>query len=379
MSDYEREILLCVSGLSPQIITETVYAMAVQGTGGERIVPDEIHVVTTTTGRDLIREKLLAPENGHLLALRRDYALGARAALPENNIHLITDADGEPLDDIRNDDDNTAVANLLTRLIQQFTQDSATRLHVSIAGGRKTMGFYAGYALSLYGRAWDRLSHVLVNKPFESREFYYPQPQPQDINVGTKAAPEWANTRDARISLGYIPVVRMRDGLGEAVLHGTLDFSDAVDRAQQMFEPPRLLIDLDYRKVYVQGMECHLSPREFLWLYWMARRVQDGNPDFDVTDPDIKDGVKAALDYLEGTGDSDLQRSWKVRWFNANNGELRVDKFANIRTRINDAVKGLNLSSEVEKRYLIQSDGKNRNKHYWLHLEPEQVEIKGTP
>jgi CRISPR-associated protein (TIGR02584 family) len=35
---------------------------------------------------------------------------------------------------------------------------------MSIAGGRKTMGFYAGYALSLYGRAQDRMSHVLVEE-----------------------------------------------------------------------------------------------------------------------------------------------------------------------------------------------------------------------
>jgi CRISPR-associated protein (TIGR02584 family) len=49
-------------------------------------------------------------------------------------------------------------------------------LHVSIAGGRKSMGFFAGYAFSLFGRTQDRLSHVLVNDPFESfPDFYFPQ------------------------------------------------------------------------------------------------------------------------------------------------------------------------------------------------------------
>ena len=32
-------------------------------------------------------------------------------------------------------------------------------MHVSIAGGRKTRGFLAGYTLSLLGRPQDRLSH----------------------------------------------------------------------------------------------------------------------------------------------------------------------------------------------------------------------------
>ena len=52
-------------------------------------------------------------------------------------------------------------------------------LHVSIAGGRKTMGFYVGYALSLFARDQDRLSHVLVPPSLESRQdFFYPPPPP---------------------------------------------------------------------------------------------------------------------------------------------------------------------------------------------------------
>ena len=45
------------------------------------------------------------------------------------------------------------------------------------------MGFYLGYALSLYSRAQDRLSHVLVNSPFESHsEFFYPTPESRVIH-----------------------------------------------------------------------------------------------------------------------------------------------------------------------------------------------------
>lgn len=37
------------------------------------------------------------------------------------------------------------------------------------------MGYYLGYALSLYGRAQDRLSHVLVTERYESlRDFFIP-------------------------------------------------------------------------------------------------------------------------------------------------------------------------------------------------------------
>lgn len=371
MSQYDREVLLCVSGLSPQIITETVYAMAVSGAGGERIVPDEVHVVTTTVGRDRIRQKLLQAPTGHLLALRRDYGLGDKAALPDENIHVITGADGEPLDDIRNDDDNTAVADLLTRLIQQLTRDERTRLHVSIAGGRKTMGFYAGYALSLYGRAWDRLSHVLVNAPFESGDFFYPPPEPRELNVGSEQEPRWVNTSDARISLGYIPVVRMRDGLGEAVLKGALSFGDAVERAQQLFEPPRVVIYRDDMKVWLQGSELPLTEREFYWFYLLAKRAKNGDR-VSASDKGLKDEMSSLVFAVSGRDVDEFQ------WFDKD-GDLDKNNFATIRTTVNKKIKGLNFSKAVMSRYLIQSDGKNLNKLYWLQLGPEDVEIRRTP
>jgi CRISPR-associated protein (TIGR02584 family) len=61
--------------------------------------------------------------------------------------------------------------------VRELTADPDCAIHASIAGGRKTMGFYLGYALSLFGRPQDRLSHVLVSSPFESNQnFFYPLP-----------------------------------------------------------------------------------------------------------------------------------------------------------------------------------------------------------
>ena len=47
---YPRRILLAVTGLSPQIVTETLHALAV---GGEQpFVPTEIHLITTAEGAE---------------------------------------------------------------------------------------------------------------------------------------------------------------------------------------------------------------------------------------------------------------------------------------------------------------------------------------
>ncbi len=43
-----RRILLAVTGLSPQIVTETLYALAV--TADPPWLPTEVHVITTVTG-----------------------------------------------------------------------------------------------------------------------------------------------------------------------------------------------------------------------------------------------------------------------------------------------------------------------------------------
>lgn len=49
----------------------------------------------------------------------------------------------------------------------EFASDD-TAIHLSLAGGRKTMSYYAGQAMNLVARPQDRLSHVILSdKRFE--------------------------------------------------------------------------------------------------------------------------------------------------------------------------------------------------------------------
>lgn len=54
---YARRILLAVTGLSPQLVTETPYAVAVAGEKSFR--PSEIHLITTAEGAERARLTLL--------------------------------------------------------------------------------------------------------------------------------------------------------------------------------------------------------------------------------------------------------------------------------------------------------------------------------
>ncbi len=178
-STISRRILLVVTGLTPQVVTETLYALAHRKP--TPWLPDEVHLITTATGGENARLNLLIGM-GWFHRLVRDYRLPG-IVFPAEHIHILRDTAGNPLDDIRTVEQNTLAADYIIEIIREFTENPATELHVSIAGGRKTMGYYLGYALSLYGRPQDRLSHVLVSEPYETnRDFYYPTPHDHPIH-----------------------------------------------------------------------------------------------------------------------------------------------------------------------------------------------------
>ena len=151
-----QRILLCVTGLSPQVVTESLYALAVH----DEWVADEVKLITTKAGAERARLSLLSKDPGWMARLQADYGLPP-VHFDEQDILTIPDADSLPLEDIRSPEDNERAADFILETVRELTSDAHTELHVSIAGGRKTMGFYLGYALSPYGRSQDRLSHVI--------------------------------------------------------------------------------------------------------------------------------------------------------------------------------------------------------------------------
>ena len=194
---FPRRILLAVTGLTPQIVTETLYALAVAQ--AEPWIPTEIRLITTFEGAERARLSLLDVKDGQFHALCRDYGLTGQIAFPADNILVIRDASGSPLSDIRTPEDNTLAADMLLAEVRTLCADESTELHVSIAGGRKTMGFFLGYALSLFGRPQDRLSHVLVNEPFEAlRDFYFPPVEARVLHTPTGRP---IHSADARVML----------------------------------------------------------------------------------------------------------------------------------------------------------------------------------
>lgn len=141
---YPRRVLLAVTGLSPQIVTETLFALA-RLEDAERFVPTEIRVVTTARGAEHLRLSLLSEAPGWFHRLCRDYGL-RDVSFSQEQIYLLRDAAGQALADIRTPEENELAADLITDMVRELTAHEDLALHVSLAGGRKTMGYYAGYA-----------------------------------------------------------------------------------------------------------------------------------------------------------------------------------------------------------------------------------------
>ncbi|MEA3220471.1 MAG: hypothetical protein OZX49_01579 [Immundisolibacter sp.] len=272
-ADFPRRVLLAVTGLSPQIVTETLYALALRTQ--PPWLPTQIRLLTTARGAEHARLNLLSQEPGWFHRLRADYGL-PDIRFDAECIEVIRDGAGQPLEDIRSQADNDATADALTEAVRALTADPDCALHVSIAGGRKTMGYYLGYALSLFGRPQDRLSHVLVSPPFESHPlFYYPSPGERVIHT-LGPSPQPLDCHQAEVTLAEIPFVRLREGLPDALLAGRARFSGTVTALNRVFGPPALTLDLPARRIRAGGIDLVLPPAELAFLALFARRARRG-------------------------------------------------------------------------------------------------------
>lgn len=361
-ADFSRRILLAATGLSPQILTETLYALATGEKPG--FVPTEIHLITTATGKDLARTALLHPDGGQFHALLADYPRIGRPAFDEGHIHVITGPDGAPLADIRTPEENAAAADAITALVAELSRDEAAALHVSIAGGRKTMGFYLGYAFSLYARAQDRLSHVLVSPPFESHpEFFYPPAKPRRLTTRDN---QHIDTADAVVTLAEIPVVSLRHGLPPALQQGRASFSETVDALQESFAPPRLVINLAARRATCGRRDLRLPPASLAWLAWWASNALAGKAMQHWREADTQTYL-ALYERIVGRDAEALEKArLRVRddmqyYFEQNNS--RLERL--LREQLGPAAAP----------YLLATEGKRPHTRRGLTLPPHAIEI----
>ena len=370
-TQFERRVLVSVTGLSPQVLTETVYALAKQDTAPW--IPTEVHLITTAEGARRAQLALLHPDQRWFGRLLEDYALPP-IAFSEDQIHVARRADGTPIDDIRTPEDSARMADLIVTKIREFTEDEDCAVHGSIAGGRKTMGYYLGYALTLLGRPQDRLSHVLVNAPFESSwDFFYPTPYSRVFQIRD----ELVDARDAQVVLAEVPFVPLRHFI-RGDLQGALDFASAVELLRAA-TGPRLRIDLENRRVRAGDRVFSLTPQLLALLALFAQRAKNGvgpvpappksEPSFPTGDPELAEEYLQIYRRVEDSRtDPEQMRKGALRH------GMDLDYFSPLRSKLNSALKKA-LGAGAQP-YLVQTQtAAGRRSSYCLDLPPEAIEF----
>ena len=363
-SDFPRRVLLAVSGLTPQIVTETIYALAADEHAP--FVPTEVHLITSAEGARRAELSLLSDDLGWFHKLCADYHLpGVR--FDRSHIHVMRDAHGQPMNDIRSPSDNQAAADFITAQVRAITADPACALHASIAGGRKTMGFYLGYALSLYGRPQDRLSHVLVSEPFESSyDFFYPTPYSRVLQTRDG---QLADTAMAQVTLADIPFVSLRHGLPTALLAGQASFNDAVAAVRAALAPAQLVLDLSRQRILAAGREVALPPAELALLAVFARRTIQGEGPLPAPNKGVPDAIWAKRylsEYRRITGTLADIESTERALRDGMDGEYFSQRKSKLDKRLKTAL------GPAAEAYRIH-DGGTRPRRYALTLVPDAV------
>lgn len=337
-------ILLAISGLTPQVVTECLYALA-------PTVIDQVHVVTTGAGERLARESLPA----QISRCCTFYGLPQ----PILKIHCLRDREGQALDDIRSAQDSLLVSESLAGHIRRLTFDPGSALYVSLAGGRKTMSFSLGFALCLYGRPQDRLLHVLVEESLErDPAFFFPLPdQPPGL-----------------VELVDIPFLRLRHGLHPEVLQGETSLASALAVAQQLFGPPRLRLNLARRQVTLGEVPMSLPPIQMAFLSWMARRRKEGFgqvacPPTDRPSFELAQALLAEYRAIVGPmGETERTERRLARGLDKN-------AFLEWKSEVNRNLQ--RTLGPAARPYQIVGFGKRPSTTYGLEIEPAQIDWIG--
>ncbi len=374
-----RNVLIALCGLTPQVVTETLWALGQQRPA---IAPEKVWIITTQSGREAC-ERLLFGKSGKLAAYLREYPPSRTIQCGPNTVIALKGSDGRAVDDLRTQDDNLAVADQIAAVIRELTGRPNVRLHCSVAGGRKTMGVLLASVLQVYGRPADRLYHVLVSPEFESQpEFFY---IPKRQRLLTLPKGKRIDARKARIELAEIPYIRLRAFLPEDLLKKSLPFTELVSLAQQHLRALERLepvtIDTADHRLVIGETPINLSPAQ-VRLYTAFARIKTAhcverdrkNCDeciacYPVVSDTNWDTVHKLLEQTAGeillppTGKGDTD-------------ETRLARFRSLVTKTNSALaKGLG-SERLAERYHIRSDGPRGETRYGLAVDKTLIQVE---
>lgn len=387
-NQFNRRVLFSVMGETAAVLTETLYALVTQ----KEFIPTEIKVVTTEEGKRKAVEELLNEENGAYHQFIEDYGDKydlSQIHFDENSILVIQDRQGQALKDVRTLEANESAADQIVQSIGEICQDKDCQLHVSMAGGRKTMGFYAAYALSIFGRPQDKLSHVLVDREYECRGFYYPTPDTYIIKnsygCGENKKIVKIDAKEAKVELADIPIVLLTFGISNHLYKEKITYTEMIKNVQDSLEMPSIVfindnkddfnryiddIEIPYRTVKLGKKEVVLQPRSYALLI-MVIFCKKNKFDFDINNKSQKDKLieKFSLLYSK-MGEDDFKEKHEFSFGQFINGAQTQLK--------REITSAFSLGKGQKSKYDVysKSNGKNKKDKDYKTILDIEVDLK---
>jgi len=377
-----REILVFVSGSTPQIITETIQALVCQQ---PPIIPDAVRIITTGPGKKLIQEKLV--KDGILAKLCQEYGI-PQLKLDEECFLLLRDHDGKTIADLWTVEQNELAADQIAMFLRTLAADPATRLHCSLAGGRKTMSYFMGLAFQLVARQWDRLYHVMVSPEFENNPDFFYKPK---NNIAIRArfrdgSTKTLHTADATVQLIELPLIYLRDKLsvsGSGVRQMVAEGQRTLDSAATQLP---VTVNLSERTLYIGVTLIELPPAQ-LTIYTAFLRLKAGPcklstrefcrectscfiPLVEMVDQPFIEAMADDYQRIYG-GDPTKREELLEKWLNTLDCDNLRQQISKINKTIKDEVDDLTL----HPYYLISCNRKYAGSRYGLRNEKRYISI----
>lgn len=377
-----REILVFVAGSTPQVITETIQALVCQK---PPIIPNRIHIITTAANKKLITTKLT--DAGILAGLCLEYEIPA-LELHDDDFLVLRDSQSCEIKDLWTIEENEAAADQIVSFLRELAADPGTRLHCSLAGGRKTMSYFMGLAFQLVARQWDRLYHIMVSPDFEKNaDFFYKPRTATTISARhLDGSAKTLNTDDAQVSLIQLPLIYLRDKLlptGDGVREMVAEGQRTINCSAVQLP---VLINLAERTLYIGATLIELPPAQ-LTIYTAFLRLKSRPcklntrdycnecstcfvPLFAMTEQPFIEAMTDDYQLIYG-GDLLKREELLDKWLSKlDNNNLRQQI-----SKINKIIKD-ELNDEIlQPFYLITSNRKYGGTRYGVRIEKGKISI----
>jgi len=361
----KKNILVCAVGLTPQIVTESLYALSVQ----QQIIIDEIYVLTTARGKKVLSGKddaKFTPKvslSSEIKNLCKAYNL--KVPKFSNSSKYVITAKEEAIDlpDIRDDKHNILFPNKAAEFIRKLTSEPSNTLYCSISGGRKTMGVHLASALSIFGREQDKLLHILTEEEFEFKGFY-------PITEKEKKA----------LVLAEIPFVRLRSLIVPEDKRSKIydmKFSEIVNHTQEQLEKisdeRKLSLNIETKELSFDSNSVTLEPIEFALYHQFVKTKLETAEKISIHKLTSVEFAEKLTSFIESNYEyyyfrEEIKNPWWQNGFTPENFRTR-------RSKINKKINILLKDKKLSELFLIDSNRVYGDSSYFLKAPKSKFKI----